>query len=244
MRSTVLTTSLSLFTSLSALQVPSILQSFYEAQTLTNDTAEPHELLKRDGNCAPNYNSCSTLAANFGGACCIQGSTCTLDRARNVACCPIGAVCTGTVILGSAAPTGIIIGGGATTGPAPNTPTTTAPNNPNSATITAAPSVVPNAFFPFPIIPTTYPNSVLCASAYTACSQNFAACTANLGGAFGVTVVAPQGGVTVAPTAVNLGVASANSVCSSLSQAACLNLRPSDCDRFGAAGGGSFVIGG
>lgn len=248
MRSNLLTTSLLLLPSISALQIPSIFESFYEPQGVSNDTSLPdsesHELIKRDGNCAVNYNSCSTLAANYGGACCIAGSTCTKDKANNIACCPIGAVCTGTLALGSAAATttgGAIVIGGTTTAPASTAAT---PTSGNTATITSAAGVVNNPYFPFPIIATTYVNSAACASAYTACSQNYAACTADLGGGgFAVTVVAPQGGVTVSPTVANLGAASASSICSSLSQAACLNLQTTDCAKFGTGAGGSFIVG-
>ena len=66
------------------------------------------------------------------------------------------------------------------------------------------------------------------------------------GNAFGVTIVAPNGGgVTVAPTAQNLGVASATSICSSLSAEACYNIGTDSCAIFGTATttGGSFIVG-
>lgn len=75
---------------IAALQIPSIFAPFNEPQLeslLSNETLIPdeHELLKRDGNCPSNYNSCSTLNANYGGACCTSGSVCTTDKAHNVA---------------------------------------------------------------------------------------------------------------------------------------------------------------
>ena len=251
MRSIIFTTFL--LPSISALQIPSILSSFYEPQGLTNDTSSlesdsqiPHELLKRDGNCPVNYNSCSTLAANYGGACCIAGSSCTTDHAKNIACCPTGALCTGTLTAGTAATTtgGVVTGGTTTSGA---TATTTTSNNGATITSAAATGVVANQYFPFPIIATTYVNSAACAQAYTACQGNYAACTADLQGSqFGVTVVAPAGGVTVAPTVQNLGTAAATSICSSLSLAACRNLQSTDCAQFGvgtATSGGSFNVG-
>jgi hypothetical protein len=59
-----------------------------------------------------------------------------------------------------------------------------------------------------------------------------------------VTVIAPAGGVTVAPTAQNLGSASATSICSSLSAQACYNIQSSNCAQFGTGTGGSFIISG
>jgi len=220
---------------IAALQIPSIFAPFYEphfGSLTSNETLIPdeHELLKRDGNCPTNYGSCSTLAANYGGACCTAGSFCTTDRARNIACCPTGATCTGTLgIVATATGTGQVT-------------TTTS----GGGTITAAPSVVSNAFFPFPYISNSYINSAACNSAYSDCQLNFAACTNDLNGnSFGVTIVVPDGaGVTVAPTAQNLGAASASSICSSLSSQACLKIDSASCALFGTATttGGAFIV--
>jgi hypothetical protein len=250
MRTTILTF---LLPSISAIQFA----PFYEPHFISsdaNDTSsssslEPTQLLqngllKRDGNCPVSFNSCSTLAANYGGACCTVGSHCSIDNGRNIACCPIGALCTGSITAATATTTGGVVIGGGGVG-ATTTPTTTTATTP---TITGTGGVVPNAFFPFPIVQSSYVNAAACSQAYTGCQSNYAACTQNLqGGGFAVTVVAPQGGVTVSPTAQNLGPASATSICSSLSQAACGNFRDTDCSQFGvgtATGGGSFVIGG
>jgi hypothetical protein len=48
----------------------------------------------------------------------------------------------------------------------------------------------------------------------------------------------------VAPTAMNVGLASATSICSSLSGAACYNLQSADCAQFGAGTetGGQFIV--
>jgi hypothetical protein len=250
MRTTILTF---LLPSISAIQFA----SFYEPQFIStdaNDTSsslesprfQQNELLKRDGNCPVSFNSCSTLAAKYGGACCTVGSHCSIDSGSHIACCPTGALCTGSITVATATTSGgggVIVGGaGATTTPTPTTTTGTTP------TITGTGGIVPNAFFPFPIVQSSYVNAAACSQAYTGCQSNYAACTQNLqGGGFAVTVIAPQGGVTVAPTAQNLGPASATSICSSLSQAACGNFRDTDCSQFGvgtATGGGSFIIGG
>ncbi len=214
---------------ISALQIPSIFSPFNEPYLEGNSSIIPteHDLLKRDGNCPTHYNSCSTFAAADAGACCTSGSVCTTDHAKNVACCPIGATCTGTLALSTA--TGAVLGNGATTTDTDTMATATA-----TATGTGSVNYVSNAFFPFPIIPTSYSNSAACNSAFLDCQSNYAACTAELegGNAFAVTIIAPQGGVTVSPTAQSLGVASATSICSSLSSAGCYNIKSSDCTLF------------
>ena len=54
-------------------------------------------------------------------------------------------------------------------------------------------------------------------------------------------MVAPNGGgITLAPTAQNLGPASATSICSSLSQQACYGIMSENCAQFGE--GGTFVV--
>ena len=218
---------------ISAIQIPPILADFYEAHTpepllLSNETsiAVEHELRKRQaGGCPVNFNPC--LADGYEGACCTRGSICTMDSARNVACCPNGATCTGT------------IGGNS-----PATTTGTVTGLPGT-TITSGPvSVITNAYFPFPVIATSYPNSAACNDAYEACQTNYAACTANLQGSGfgGISIVAPNGGVTVTPTVQNLGPASATSICSSLSQQACYGIVSDNCAQFGQGTGGSFVV--
>ena len=225
--------------SASAIQVPSLFADFYEPQ-VANETSVRNELHKRDGSCPVNFNSCTTLGKKLGGACCTVGSYCTTDRSNNIACCLEGATCTGSLTLASGTAGGPVLGGGATLPPVSATTT----SNP-TATITdgASVSYVANAYFPFPYIPTTYANSAACNSAYNACQSNYAACTANLAGnGFGVTVIAPGGGgVTVAPTAVAVGAASATSICSSLSGQACFSIASDSCAVFG---GGSFSNGG
>jgi hypothetical protein len=229
--------------SASALQISSILSPFFEPRLdetllISNETLVPspeNELRKRDGNCPLNYNSCSTLALQDGGACCTAGSTCTLDHARNIACCPIGATCTGTIQIATGTTTSTSSGGG---GILFGTTTTTS-STAAIATITGPASYVSNPYFPFPYIATSYTNSADCVSAYDNCQVNYAACTVELqgGGGNGVTIVAPGGGTTVAATAVNLGT-SATSICSSLSKAACYGLVTQNCVQFETA----FVV--
>ncbi|KAK0115153.1 hypothetical protein ONS96_013619 [Cadophora gregata f. sp. sojae] len=241
----------------SALQIPSILAPFYEPRIedsilLSNESLstslEEHsnDLRKRDGNCPINFNSCSTFRDSAGGACCTAGTFCTTDRARNIACCPTGAACTGTLDVATATTTGLG-GGGAVFG----TGTTTTVPTTAIATITdgAAVSYVANAFFPWPYIPTTYANSAACNSAYQDCQTNYAACTSALDGSgagnlgFGVTIVAPNGGITATPTIQSLGIASATSICSSLSSEGCYNIVSENCAQFGTGTEVNFVPG-
>lgn len=228
---------------ISALQIPSVLSPFHqprldESLLISNETLLPppgNELRKRDGNCPANYNSCSTLAKADGGACCIAGSTCTLDHARNIACCPIGASCTGTIQIATTTATTTTGGGvGIVFG------TTTTTNTAATATITGSASYVTNPYFPYPYITNSWTNSADCVSAYNACQSNYAACTVDLqgGGGNGVTIVAPGGGTTVAATAMNLGLTSATSICSSLSKVACYGLITQNCAQYETA----FVV--
>ncbi|PSS20151.1 hypothetical protein M430DRAFT_58033 [Amorphotheca resinae ATCC 22711] len=242
------------FIPISALQIPPLLAPFYEpylqanSLLISNETLTPnsHDLLRRDGGCPANYDSCSTLGAANGGACCTAGSVCTFDGGRNIACCPIGAKCTGQLSIATATTTaaGLTLGSATTTSPGGFIFGTTTTPSSTTPTTTGSASLVSNPYFPFPYIPTTYANSVACNSAFSACQANFAACTNDLvGDRFGVTVVAPGGGgVTVAPTATNLGSMSAASICSSLSQEACYGIQSSNCPPFGPATNGGFGV--
>lgn len=95
---------------------------------------------------------------------------------------------------------------------------------------TAAPeSTVSNPYFPYPYIPTSFANAAICTSYSSACDANYAACTADLQGGFGVTIAVPGGGgTTIAPLQTGSGTGGggvpegeAPSVCSSLSSVAC-----------------------
>lgn len=111
------------------------------------------------------------------------------------------------------------------------------------ATPTTAVSFVPNSYFAFPYIPTTFPDSGACTSALGQCSENYAACTSGLAGArggYGVTVVVPGGGgTTVAPTHATVPTASATSICSSLSSEACHDFQTAQCTDGSIAGSGN-----
>ena len=92
-------------------------------------------------------------------------------------------------------------------------------------------SFVTNSWFPYPYAPTSFANPEACTTAVEQCSSNYAACTSDLAGSgWGVTIVVPGGGgTTVAPTDSQVPIATATSVCSSLSSEACHGLQTSQC---------------
>ncbi|KAL2020176.1 hypothetical protein VTK56DRAFT_8700 [Thermocarpiscus australiensis] len=171
--------------------------------------------------CLANFYSCADQGAAFNGVCCQNGQRCALDANNNPACCPTGAVCTGTAPASFATP-----------GPA--------------ATTTAV-SYVPNSYFSFPYIATSFANQGYCSAAVSQCSANYAACTAQLGGqgssgGYAVTIVVPGGrGTTVTGGGgVTVNAASATSICSSLSSVACGGLQPSMCTMSGTTASGFY----
>ncbi|KAK5987709.1 hypothetical protein PT974_11841 [Cladobotryum mycophilum] len=178
------------------------------ASRVAEDYSPVTAILHLRAACPANTYQCpASLGAIFNDICCQNGQTCALDTNSNPACCPSGAVCTGTA------------------------PTNTAHSTPSTAT-----SYVPNSYFSFPYAPMTFPNSASCASAIQACSHNYDACITGLSGgsAFPVTIDVPGGkGVTVGATKAGLGGAQATSICSSLSSEACSSLTPTKCDSYG-----------
>jgi hypothetical protein len=122
--------------------------------------------------------------------------------------------------------------------------TGTAPlSRPPGATNLPAVSFVPNNYFPFPYIATSFENGAACSSAVGSCSRNYASCLSQLDGSSGfqVTIAVPgPGGTTVDPLRPTLGP-SATSVCASLSSKACFNLESAQCSQGTAANG--IVIG-
>lgn len=187
--------------------------------TTNNTDSIPAELIRRDGNCPANANSCTTLVPAAVGACCPATAACSLDAVGVLACCPYGSYCTGTIgIPATVVPVVTTTGTGTTV--VVNTATQTV------AVVTGTVSYVPNIYFPFPYISATFGNGAACTSATAACASNYAICTAKLQGAggYGVTVVAPGGGgitVAAATGASNLASAVATSICSSLSSVGC-----------------------
>jgi hypothetical protein len=226
---------------------------------LDNTTLPELELVKRaTSGCPSNYNSCSYLNAN--GVCCKNNAVCSMDNVGHVACCPQGAVCTGTLggtVAGGAATfatasatvTGFVqttTAGGAVatigTGTSSGLIFVGATGASTQSSGASSRSYVPNPYYPaFPYIPTTYQNAAACSSAYTNCQTNVASCTSYLGGAagaHGVTVSAPNGGVTVAGPTTTYASSFASAVCSTLSSMGCYGLVVEACGNFGSGSGG------
>lgn len=168
--------------------------------------------LQRAVSCPGGFFSCEDRGSAFIGVCCRNGQQCALDGNNQAACCPQGNICTGV-----------------------------AP----SATGVPPVSFVSNTYFSFPYVATSFSNSGACSAAVNQCNANYQACTADLAGVnngYGVTIVVPGGGgTTVAPTHPAVGLATATSVCQSLSRQACHGLQSSQCTQTGANNG--FFIG-
>ncbi|KAF5019260.1 hypothetical protein F66182_8752 [Fusarium sp. NRRL 66182] len=174
-------------------------------------------IFKRQDSCPDNTFRCSEeLGERFSDICCQNGQTCALDADDEPACCPSGAVCTGTA-------------------PA------TATGEP-----TASPSYVPNSYFVFPYAATSFEDAGACTSAVSACDSNYDQCINFLGegGQYAVTIVVPGGGgTTVEGGGQALGQSSATAVCSSLSSRACGNVTSEDCSDYGNDASSSNKLG-
>ncbi|KIV78817.1 hypothetical protein PV11_06426 [Exophiala sideris] len=184
-----------------------------------------NELLVKRSGCGSGYNACSGLGAS--SICCPTGTNCALDDAGHVACCPTNAKCTGT------------IGGTATAVATSSTTSTTSPATTTTG-VAGGGSTVPNNYYPFVYIPTSYANAALCTSAYSSCQSASTSCFASLAGANGVTVSGLGGGITVAGTSGTV-LSSASSICSSLSAKGCYSLQETQCSIFGTASGSATV---
>ncbi|PGH00562.1 hypothetical protein AJ79_08165 [Helicocarpus griseus UAMH5409] len=194
-------------------------------------------LAKREegGQCKDDFNSCALLGAQE--ACCQPDAVCSRDDANNIACCPSGAACTGVLKGPEPTETNNQPSSSNFMFPQPGTATTTPP-----PTGTERGTTIPNAPYPFTIIPTTFPGQEACVSAYQGCQAQFSSCTASLGGRHGVTVGGGGQGITVPgsePTGVN-----PRSVCESLSTMACHGLQVGYCTAFREGTGGAGRNGG
>ncbi|EXJ77620.1 hypothetical protein A1O3_09848 [Capronia epimyces CBS 606.96] len=202
-------------------------------------------LLVKRQSCNSGLNSCSGLGAD--SVCCPSGTNCALDEAGHIACCPSNAVCTGTIagtLTGSGSGTGSATGtsstsGGPVLGGTTSSTTASSPQITSLTTgVSGGGSTVPNNFYPFIYIPTTYANADLCTSAYSSCQSASTSCLVSLAGANGVTVSGFGGGITVQGTSGTV-LSSASSICSSLSAVGCYNLQETQCSIFGSGSGGT-----
>ncbi|TLD14957.1 hypothetical protein PspLS_10888 [Pyricularia sp. CBS 133598] len=173
---------------------------------------------KRQNGCVENTYSCADRGPQFNNICCGNGLICSLDAANQPACCPQGAVCTGTA------------------------PASFRPPAPSA-------SFVPNQFFPFAYITTSFSNKAACETAVSQCSRNYDVCTSQLNnngqaGGNGVTIIVPGGaGTTIGVSRQNLGPSSATSICGSLSSQACFGIQPTVCSSQGTVNNGQFFVG-
>ncbi len=76
------------------------LQTDPQSQNLSSFTSDhdlSHRVQRRQANsgCGTSYSPCAAL--NAPGLCCTTAAICSADNVGNVACCPLGAACTGTV---------------------------------------------------------------------------------------------------------------------------------------------------
>lgn len=190
-------------------------QHFEPAQTATpvrryHAAASPADALfaRATAGCISGTYSCSSEGSVFSNICCASGQACALDASSSPACCPSGDVCTGTAPSSYRAPSATPV------------------------------SYVANGYFSFPYIATSFSNAGACSSALSACSRNYDACTDELEGNGGVTVVV-GGSTTVGggtSTGVTYATATATSVCSSLSSVACFGIQDSYCTAGATAG--------
>ncbi|KAI0391615.1 hypothetical protein F5Y17DRAFT_439793 [Xylariaceae sp. FL0594] len=121
--------------------------------------------------------------------------------------------------------------------PAEATCTGVAPAKP-----TMTPTYVSNAYFPFPIVPTSFANPADCSSYLSDCHKNYDACVSGLAGGragYGVTIEVP-GATTVAQVQTSLPSATVTEVCSTLSLQACHGLSGGACH---AGTHGAIVVG-
>ena len=195
------------------------------------------ELFRRQSSCQAGYNGCTNLGQP--SACCTTTATCTTDANNNVACCPTGATCTG--VLGSAATTTGSLLAGATTTANSLSPVTTA------AGAGFVESTVPNQYFPFLYIPTTFANAEVCSSYYTSCQTEYSSCLTSLGGGGGVVASITSAATLIQLTGRQVATAtgSAASVCSSLYSQGCYNLQEGYCaslSQSGAATGSGIIV--
>ncbi|KAF2461145.1 hypothetical protein BDY21DRAFT_403473 [Lineolata rhizophorae] len=221
-----------------------------ETGTNARRDSAPAALLQRqnddddDGGCSAGYGSCASIGA--AGWCCSFGSTCTPDFANQVACCAMNVVCTGTIGATNVpnVPSSAVTGGGSSADVTLTLPSSTGGGfvvSGTTATAAGAPaatSTLDNPYYPFPVIATTYSNAAACSSAYSKCQDDAGNCAAALqGDVAGITVVAPNGGVTVQGVSVTVDAPAATSICSSLSAEACSGLQVEACAAFGDGGG-------
>ncbi|RCI08910.1 hypothetical protein L249_4921 [Ophiocordyceps polyrhachis-furcata BCC 54312] len=173
--------------------------AFSAAPTITSSSlAAP--LLAR-AQCPPDTFQCPAYLGP--DICCQNGQTCALDAHNSPACCPAGAVCTGTAPAGP----------------------------PQTAAVSYVPNQFfsyPYAATSFDNSASCASAIHACSSNYDACVTGL-----QRDAAYAVTVNVPGGqGLTVSPSQRHLGT-SATAICSSLSSQACGKLQATRCEAYG-----------
>ena len=157
------------------------------------------DLFRREDGCGSGI-SCATMGDK--ASCCKKKTQCAVDQAGQVACCPENAECTGTIASGAVIATATTKGSSQT-------------NSASHAQVTSngGGKLVSNAYYPFPYLPTKYPNANVCTSSYSSCQEEFAKCTYTLeSGDNGITISGAGVGIT---THAAIAEVTAASICSS-----------------------------
>ena len=208
----------------------------YVGESIQDVEGSGSGLSRRQTSCNSGFISCASLGGV--GVCCKSNAMCALDQAGHVACCPVGSACTGTINAGSVMATGL--SSGSIQPSSLSSQTIITPSRTVGAVqITGLRSTVPNSYFPFIYLPTSFSNAAHCSSSVSSCASAFTSCTSSLGGgangitAPGVTITGPGVGATGQSP---IPSASAASVCSSLSTQACYPLQLTNCPMYGTAG--------
>jgi hypothetical protein len=193
-------------------------------------------ILRKRQNCPTGYNNCGSLGSGADSACCPTDQNCAVDAVGHVACCPSYAVCTGTIagtltVSATTTTTSTPVYGGTTTTASFNTASSI------TSGVAGGGSTVPNTYYPFVYIPTSYANAALCSSAWTSCQAESTACFQSLAGTNGVTVSGVAGGTTQIGISATVAI-QASSICSSLSASACRGLQTQQCAGGNANAGG------
>jgi hypothetical protein len=224
----------------------------------SDDTSPAHifELSKRATSCKNGYLSCDYM--NVSGYCCPTNAQCAVDPVGHVACCPIGAVCTGIVtnggfatLLNTASTTQTSSMTGTGTGTGTSSPVTAAPavpasfiQNAGTTSVSGSIAVLSNPYFAYPIIATTYANAAGCSAAWTACQTDLAKCTSFLApSAAGASVTISAPNFVTSAAATTYALITAQAICTSLSSLACSGLSVSACTVFDGVKGAAAPTG-
>jgi hypothetical protein len=150
-----------------------------------------------------------------GNICCLAGQSC----ASAGYCTAGGKICASgwyscAIAHGGCCPIGYECG----------TSCTATTSNTRCTSVAGGGSTVPNAPYPFPYMPTSFANQIICSSYWTSCQRESTSC---------FTALAATDGATISGPGASSASASASSVCSRLSASACYHMDlPTICTQF------------